>query len=404
MRLVGTNLPKFEVDSTQDLAGRIERACDVMAEIYDAGYYFKLVVKRAWSKHNPIISGEFAKPSAFRAYLSRELRKLVEQGATFEVRPSRPVIPLDDPALLDGLDEDEWDFTQKKLFLFSPERIDLSLDRLQHYTGTRAEDFQRHILFTNYDMHVHEFERRYPECTGPKVEGVQMPAYHHKLPQNKGITLVNIGVGPSNAKTITDHLAVLRPDLMVMVGHCGGLRNHQEIGDFVLATGFMRADGVLDDILPLQVPITPNHLLNLCLQESLDHHKVNYRLGTVYTTVNRNWEFSQHKSVWEMHVSRSLAVDMESATVATNGFRYRIPNATLLCVSDKPLHGKPKLTDAAQTFYGNSKKQHLDIVIRAIERSKEQYPDGLPNASLRAPNEPLMGGADKAEDHRRFSE
>src|SRR5690625_7836016 len=79
-----------------------------------------------------------------------------------------------------------------------------------------------------------------------------MPAYHHKLPDNKGFTLVNIGVGPANAKTISDHVAVLRPDAMIMVGHCGGLRNHQNIGDFVLATGFMRHDGVLDDLLPLR--------------------------------------------------------------------------------------------------------------------------------------------------------
>lgn len=394
-------MTKFEINSTQDLNYQIERACDAMTEIYDSGQYPKLVVKRSWSKHNPIISGEFAKPSAYRSYLSRELRKLVEQGATVQVAPSRPVVSLDDPALLESLDEDEWDFTQKKLFLFSPERIDLSLDRLQHYTGTRVEDFQRHILFTNYDMHVQVFKEKYPECTGPAIAGVQMPAYHYKQPDDEGISLVNIGVGPSNAKTITDHLAVLRPDVMVMVGHCGGLRNHQEIGDFVLATGFMRADCVLDDILPLHVPITPNHLLNLCLQEALDHYEMNYRLGTVYTTVNRDWEFTQHRTIREMHVSRSIAVDMESATVATNGFRYRIPNATLLCVSDKPLHGKPKLNDAAQAFYAHSKERHLDIVIRAIERSKEQHPDGLPNASLRAPNEPLMGGAHKTEDRSR---
>ena len=92
----------------------------------------------------------------------------------------------------------------------------------------------------------------------------------------------------------------------------------------MLASGFVRADAVLDDILPLEVPITPNHLLNLCLEESLEYHKATYRLGTVYTTVNRNWEFSR-QAVWQMHVSRAVAVDMESATVAANGFRYRIP-------------------------------------------------------------------------------
>src|SRR5699024_8626546 len=134
-----------------------------------------------------------------------------------------------------------------KLFLFSPERIEISLNRLSHYTGTAPQDFQRYILFTNYDMHVEVFRDKFPNCKEPTRDGVQMPAYHHKLENNQGISLVNIGVGPSNAKTITDHIGVLRPDAMVMVGHCGGVRNHQNIGDFVLATGFMRDDGVLDD-------------------------------------------------------------------------------------------------------------------------------------------------------------
>jgi AMP nucleosidase len=224
-----------------------------------------------------------------------------------------------------------------------------------------------------------------------------MPAFHHKLPNNKGITLINIGVGPANAKTITDHVAVLRPDALVMVGHCGGLRNHQKIGDFVLATGFMREDGVLDEILPLNIPITPNYLLNLYLKEALDSHGRDHRLGTVYSSSNRNWEFSMKQTIQQIHMSRSIAVDMESATIATNGYRYRIPNATLLCVSDKPLHGKPKLGDEAQKFYNESKQIHLQLVIEALDICKRQHPEGLPNASIRALNEPLMGGPDDGD-------
>lgn len=385
---------KDSVDTHEALVDHIEEGCNLMEDIYESGYYPKLIIKRSWSKHNPIITGEIAKPRAYRWYLLRELRKLADKGATIKILPSRPQVSLNDPSLLDSVDEDDWDFTQKKLFLFSAERIDLSLDRLEHYTGTKAEDFQRYILFTNYDMHVEVFREKYPDCVTPARSGVQMPAYHYKLPDNKGITLVNIGVGPSNAKTITDHIGVLRPDAMIMVGHCGGLRNHQEIGDFVLATGFMRADGVLDEMLPVNVPVTPNYLLNLYMKEVLDSYNMEYRLGTVYTTDNRNWEFAKKRAVNGIHVSRSIAIDMESATVAANGFRYRIPNATLLCVSDKPLHGKPKLSQAAQSFYQNSKEMHLEMVIKAIEISKKKNPDGLPNASIRAFNEPLMGGSE----------
>ncbi len=383
------------ISSQEELHNQMQQACDMMEKIYENGEYPKLLVKRSWSKHNPIITGEMAKPKAFRWYLLRELKKLGEKGAVIKIIPSRERLPLNDPDLLDNTDEDDWDITQKKLFLFSPERIEISLNRLEHYTGTNPEDFQRYILFTNYDMHVEVFLDKFPDAVGPSREGVQMPAYHHKLDNNKGVTLINIGVGPSNAKTITDHVAVLRPDAMIMVGHCGGLRNHQDIGDFVLATGFMRNDGVLDNILPLNIPITPNYLINVYLKEVLDKYNRNHRMGTIFTTANRNWEFIKRRTVEKIHMSRSIAVDMESATVATNGYRYRIPNATMLCVSDKPLHGKPKLSNDAQEFYEDSKQLHVEMAVEVLNMCKDAYPEGLPNASIRAMNEPLMGGPDE---------
>nr|WP_246326623.1 AMP nucleosidase [Actinomycetospora corticicola] len=219
-----------------------------------------------------------------------------------------------------------------------------------------------------------------------------MPAYHHVLPDGDGVTLVNIGVGPANAKTATDHVAVLRPDTMIMIGHCGGLRNHQQKGDFVLATGYQRFDHVLDEVLPLNVPVIPNHRLNSFLLEALEEAGAEYRIGTVHTTDNRNWELNQKLTLAAMQTSRSVAVDMESATIAANGFRYRVPNATLLCVSDKPLHGSPKLSADAQTFYETSKRHHLGIALAALERVRREHPGGLPSQEIRSVDEPLFGG------------
>ncbi|MEX0719035.1 MAG: AMP nucleosidase [Balneolaceae bacterium] len=387
-------LVKDQFSTEAEFKKAIGKACDLMEKIYADGKYPKLIVERSWSKHNPVIDGELAQPKAYRWYLKREIERLLNYGATITVKPSREVLPLIDPELFTNLDENDWDITQKKLFLFRAERIDISLERLHHYTGTPAEDFQRYILFTNYDMHVDVFLNKFPDCIKPAKAGVQMPAYHHKMENNTGLTLINIGVGPSNAKTITDHVGVLRSDAMIMVGHCGGLRNHQDIGDFVLANGYMRSDKVLDDLFPIGIPVSPNYILNRYLQEVLDVNSLNHRIGTVYTTANRNWEFSKMRTVEEIHHSRSVAIDMESSTVATNGFRYRIPHATLLCVSDKPLHGKPKLSASAQAFYQNSKELHLEIVIDALQMVKDNYPEGLPNSSIRAFNEPLMGGGD----------
>jgi AMP nucleosidase len=371
--------------------------CDALEAIDLDGCYSMVEVVRPWSKHNPRLAGEFARPVAIRRYLERELGGLLALGAQIEVRSSRPALSLDDPALFAALDESEWDLRAKKLFLFAPERMALSIDRLGHYTGTSVAMFQRYVVFTNYAMHVEAFRERFPDAVGPDRDGVQMPAWHDVRPGGDGVSIVNIGVGPSNAKTVTDHVAVLRPDAMLMIGHCGGLRNHQSIGDFVLATGYVRADRILDEALPTSVPVIPNQTLNSLLLGALDRREVAYRIGPVYTTANRNWELNQRVALDEMRVSRSIAVDMESATIAANGFRYRVPNATLLCVSDKPMHGSPKLSDGARSFYEASRRQHLDIALDALDAVRGMHPDGLPNAELRSADEPLLGAPSEAD-------
>jgi len=368
------------------------RLCDELERIYDEGDYPALAVHRPWSSYNPTLTGELARPSALRWYLIREMTRLVDAGASLSVAASRPRIALDDPAMFERSDESNWDLKRKKLFLFPPERMELSLNRLSHYTGTEAEDFQRYVLFTNYHMHVEAFLELFPDCIRPSRSNVQMPAFHQAMDGHTGVSLVNIGVGPSNAKTISDHVAVLRPDLMMMIGHCGGLRNHQEIGDFVLATTYLRADQVLDEVLPPHVPIVSNFQLNQLLYRELERRQIPFRLGTVFTTSNRNWEFNQRTPLAEISMSRAVATDMESATIAANGFRYRIPSSTLLVVSDKPLHGQPKLEGPAREFYEASKRQHVEVAIAAVDQVRSTFPSGLPSADLRSTDEPLIGG------------
>jgi AMP nucleosidase len=378
-------------------AAEIERLYEAMEASDKAGRYPRLTVERPWSVDNPLLEGEFAAPGAIRWYLERELRRLAAAGARISACPGREALDLHDPELGRAVDETRWDLRRKKLFLFAPERMALSIDRLRHYTGTGAEMFQRYVLLTNYGWHVEEFRAARPDCVGPDADGRQMPAWHHVLPGRAGVTMVNIGVGPSNAKTIMDHLAVLRPDLVLMIGHCAGLRNHQDIGDLVLATGYMRDDRILDDVLPLSVPVVPNHTLNTLLLSELTARGLRSRMGIVFTTANRNWELHLAMVEDRLRVSRALAVDMESATVAADGFRYRIPTATLLAVSDKPLHARPKISADAQGFYAASRRQHVEIAVSVVDKVRKLYPGGLPTADLRSPDEPLLGITSTAE-------
>ena len=311
------------------------------------------------------------------------------------------------------------------LALFTASRVDYSLHRLRHYSGTAPEHFQNYILFTNYQFYIDEFIRLGHELMAdPKAEYAafvepgnmvthragtpetplapsgaaparlpQMPAYHLVRPGGGGITMVNIGVGPANAKTITDHVAVLRPHVWIMLGHCAGLRNTQQLGDYVLAHGYVREDHVLDEELPLWVPIPALAEVQVALEQAvadvtqLAGHELKrlLRTGTVASTDNRNWELLPHPGPERrFSQSRAVALDMESATIAANGFRFRVPYGTLLCVSDKPLHGEIKLPGMANRFYRERVDQHLRIGMRALELLRNAGSEQLHSRKLRS--------------------
>ena len=268
------------------------------------------------------------KPSLFGDYLAEQIDILIaDYGVVVEAREGRQEIPF--PYVLDAgtefgdvraIDLARW-FPSTELAaigdeiadglltadpslphplsLFDGLRTDFSLARLRHYTGTPPEHVQRYVLFTNYHRYVDEFVRwacsqlgngsgytmlscpggvTVTDQTEDPLSSVadsawrrhQMPAWHLCAPDKSGITLVSIGVGPSNAKTITDHLAVLRPEAWLMIGHCGGLRASQRIGDFVLAHAYLRDDHVLDDLLPPEIPIPPIAEVQLAMAKAAE--------------------------------------------------------------------------------------------------------------------------------------
>jgi AMP nucleosidase len=397
------------------------------------------------------------KPELFERYLTQQLDLLLKNhGGALEVGTSNEPIPIhfsfadhdhveghipperralmrdvfdlpDLSAMHDDIANGTYDPAGRAqpLSLFSAPRIDYSLHRLRHYTATSTEHFQNYILLTNYQFYIDEFinicraEMANPQSdyvafvepgnvvtrrVGLSAEAQdalgkapprlpQMPAYHLVRADHSGITMVNIGVGPANAKNITDHIAVLRPHVWLMLGHCAGLRNSQALGDYVLAHAYVRDDHVLDEDLPLWVPIPALAEVQVALQQAVaeiaqlpkSELKQLLRTGTVASTDNRNWELlGMAKLSQRFNQSRAIALDMESATIAANGFRFRVPYGTLLCVSDKPLHGEIKLPGMANQFYRDRVDQHLRIGMRAVEILRELGVEQLHSRKLRS--------------------
>lgn len=397
-------------------------------------------------------------PGPFRHYLLEQLRHLVadfdvelqversaqeiaypyvlertEEIATSGITPGELALHFPTPRLSDVGDEivdGLWKYCPGQplpLALFDAARTDFSLRRLVHYTGSDWRNVQRWILLTNYHRYVDQFiqwgraqlqsdggafdnlilpgnvaiQRQHSIAEGDALVAgsqwhrYQMPAYHLSGRGDEGVTLINIGVGPSNAKNITDHLAVLRPNCWLMVGHCAGLRESQAIGDYVLAHGYLRQDHILDTLVPPEVPIPALAEVQVALHEAAalitglggEDLKHRLRTGTVVTNDDRNWELRYTQERKRINISRAIAVDMESGTIAAQGFRLRVPYGTLLCVSDKPLHGEIKLPGAANAFYETAIAQHLQIGLAALDLLKDRR-DTLHSRKLRSFDEP----------------
>lgn len=391
-------------------------------------------------------SATLAKPGLMRDYLHDQLTRVTENyPCDIRVGPSEIRIPpeyirgvegvtearragdkadaiprptLDDvhDAIVDG----EWEAfhgEERPLFQFGPQRFDIACARIEHYTGIEVDTVQKYILFTNYAMHASEFVRfgikqiasgtsRYSSLilpNGQKIDSehaanvdidaltlesrFQMPRYDLRTEAGDGITMINIGVGPSNAKTITDCLAVLRPEAWIMIGHCAGLDGRMRIGDLILGNAYQRQDQILNDRINPDIPIPAVPEIQRALEASVDEiyggDKSLMRTGTVLSTGDRNWEWHTPRELWEwLRGSTAAAVDMESCALAANGYRYRIPYGTLLSVSDLPLHAVPKLPAQAQAFYSNSKEAHVMCAVRAVE-SLADDPERLRTRKLR---------------------
>ncbi|AWB80984.1 AMP nucleosidase [Corynebacterium yudongzhengii] len=387
-------------------------------------------------------SAELSKPAVMRDYLEQQLAQLIENydcdiyvgasdtrippeyigkvGDVSEARRHangeipRPTLDEVHDAIVDG-DWDAFHGEEKPLMHFGPQRFDIACARIAHYTGIDVDSCQKYILFTNYPMHTTEFVKfglaqlrdpasRYSSLRLPVGEELtsesdaeiedltlespyQMPRYDLCTRDGNGITMINIGVGPSNAKTITDALAVLRPEAWIMIGHCAGLDGRMRIGDLILGNAYQRYDHILDNHLPSNIPIPAvpevQRALEAAVHEIYGEDKSLMRTGTVISTDDRNWEWHTPRNLWEwLRGSTAAAVDMESCTLAGNGYRYRVPYGSLLSVSDLPLHAVPKLPAQAQAFYRNSKEAHMMCAVKAMEKLAEN-PEKLRTRKLR---------------------
>ena len=236
---------------------------------------------------------------------------------------------------------------------------------LPRYTGLETENFGKYILLTNFNHYLESF------ATNNNVEivgkGLPMPCA-----TKDNITIINFGIGSSNAATIMDLLSGINPKAVLFLGKCGGLKKKNQVGDFILPIAAIRGEGTSDDYLPSIVPALPAFSLQKAISTTIRDYNRDYWSGTVFTTNRRVWEHDEKFKKY-LRKTRSMAIDMETATIFTVGFANEIPTGALLLVSDQPMI--PEGVKTAESDKNVSKqfvKEHLDIGIASLKQLLNQ--------------------------------
>jgi AMP nucleosidase len=236
---------------------------------------------------------------------------------------------------------------------------------LPRYTGIPLESFSQYILLTNFDNYVERFA---------KIHNTEVRGLDKAMPSAtaEGITIINFGMGSPNAATVMDLLSAIKPEAVLFLGKCGGLKSKSQVGDFILPLAGIRGEGTSNDYFPPEVPALPAFTLQRAVSSTIrDHHK-DYWTGTVFTTNRRVWEYDEKFKEY-LRTIRAMAIDMETATLFSVGFANHIPVGALLLVTDQPMIPEGvKTDDSDKKVSRDFVDDHINIGIDSLKEIREE--------------------------------
>jgi AMP nucleosidase len=232
---------------------------------------------------------------------------------------------------------------------------------LPRYTGLALEEFGQYILLTNFSKYVELFAT----WNGVEVVGMDKPMQSATA---NGITIINFGMGSPTAATIMDLLTAIKPQAVLFLGKCGGLKKRNKIGDLILPIAAIRGEGTSNDYFPSEVPALPAFALQKAISTTIRDNELDYWTGTVYTTNRRVWEHDEDFKTYLQKI-RAYAIDMETATIFSVGFFNKIPTGALLLVSDSPMIPEGiKTEESDKKVTASFVETHLKIGIESLKQ------------------------------------
>jgi AMP nucleosidase len=261
-----------------------------------------------------------------------------------------------------------------------PQEEQIARDTLERYSGSEIDEFQPYLLLTNFPKYVQYFAESRDR---PIIEGSMFKVAH--CPKDR-ISVLDFKIGSPAAALVIDLLAHLPIKAAILLGMCGGLRRHYQVGDYFVPVASIRGEGTSDFYFPPEVPAMANFLVQKVVTNVLDEEDLRYHIGITYTTNKRFWEFNKDFKE-RLQATRPQAIEMECATLFAASYRYKLPLGALLLISDLPLNRDGiKTKQSSATVFAKHTSEHVEKgikIIHALEGAVKQQAKGVFRGSRR---------------------
>lgn len=253
-------------------------------------------------------------------------------------------------------------------------------DTLERYSGSPVTDFQPYILLTNFFRYVHYFAE---SRQVPVIEGSTFKVAHSP---HERISILDFKIGSPAAALVVDLCAFLPIRAGILLGMCGGLRRHYQIGDYFVPIASIRGEGTSDFYFPSEVPSLANFLVQKITTNVLDEEKATYHVGITHTTNKRFWEFDQSFCA-RIKSTRPQSIEMECATLFMAGYSHKLPLGALLLISDLPLNREGIKTKKSSEYvfqtYSNDHVEKGVKIMKALDIALKYEARGIFRGSRR---------------------
>jgi len=256
----------------------------------------------------------------------------------------------------------------------------IAKDTLERYSGSSVEHFQPHLLLTNFPQYVHHFAE---SRALPLIEGSMFKVAHSP---NEGVSILDFKIGSPAAALVVDLCAFLPIKSTLLLGMCGGLRRHYQVGDYFVPIASIRGEGTSDFYFPPEVPALANFLVQKVVTNVLEGLGALYHVGITHTTNKRFWEFNKEFKA-KLEATRPQAIEMECATLFMAGYKHKLPLGALLLVSDLPFNPTGiKTKKSSEWVFNNYMVSHVETgikVLQALDEALKGQPRGIFRGSRR---------------------